>query len=160
MIETVWSGVTWKSGDIGVTNLQFSGIWSEVNTRLFEQYLARQSLVLLLLRICHALTHATLWEFIIKFFVELSHSANNDQSYLHFIQIPECLNLTRQIFISSYFLKTFIADILVIWDSDFSETVLLILSTIIMSGLLLINSWSVWIEKSHRILLSYFQLLG
>ena len=102
MIETVWSGVTWKSGDMGVTNLQFSGIWSEVNTRLFEQYLARQSLVLLLLRICHALTHATLWEFIIKFFVELSHSANNDQSYLHFIQIPECLNFTWQICICSY----------------------------------------------------------
>ena len=120
MIEAVWSGVTWKSDDIGVTDLQFSGIWSEVNTRLFEQYLAKQSLVLLLLRICDSLNHAKLWEFIIKFFVERSQSANNGQSYLHFIQIPECLNLTRQIFISSYFLETFIADNLVIWDSDFS----------------------------------------
>ena len=53
-----------------------------------------------------------------NFFVKRSHNANNDQSYLHFIQIPECPNFTWQIYTCSYFLDSSTADVAVIWDSD------------------------------------------
>ena len=53
-----------------------------------------------------------------NFFIKRSHNANNDQSHLHFIQIPECPNFTWQICMCSYFLERSTADIVVIWESD------------------------------------------
>ena len=42
IIEIVWSGVTWKSGDVGVTNLRFSRIyWCLVISKYTRQFVKK-----------------------------------------------------------------------------------------------------------------------
>ena len=75
--------------------------------------------MLLQLGICSSLSHVLRCHH--KSFLKCSHSANNGRCYFRVIQVSECFNFNSKVFICSYFLETFLADIVVIWDKDLNQ---------------------------------------